>query len=238
MNSTTDGASEVEATSPVSAWRVVLVMAVLAAVGAAFAAGLFLGREEAKAVIASTREIETERDALNRQIAELKQEAIVLQRTRQIDAEANKTAQDDLRKAQDERLVLEKEVSFLRRLIKEGGGGILRVQEFKLTAAEKPGEFVYSFTVTQLIQDYGDSEGAIAIKVAGKQEGKETTLPLSKLSGSEPKTHKMTFRHFQNFGGVIVLPDDLEPENIVIEIKPSTKKLLPLTETFAWSVGD
>jgi hypothetical protein len=219
-------------------WRLLLVVFVLAAIGAAFAGGLFLGREEAKAVIAGVAELEAERDALSEQLAELKQEAIVLERTRQIDLEANRTAQEELKKAQDERLKLEREVSFFRRLIQEGGGGILRVQEFKLSPADEARKFGYSFTVTQLIQDFGESEGKITLKLAAKRDGNTTTLPLSKLPGSEPTTHKMKFRHFQNFEGTIVLPDDLEPENLVIEINPSTKKLLPLTETFAWNAGD
>jgi len=219
-------------------WRLLIVVFVLAAVGAAFAGGLFLGREDTNAVIAGVEALEKERDALKGQLAELKQEAIVLQRTRQIDLEANRTAQEELKKAQDERLALEKEVSFFSRLIREGGGGILRVQEFKLTPAEKAGEFGYSFTVTQIIQDFGESAGTIDLKVSGKKDGKETTLPLSKLSGSEPTKHKMKFQHFQNFEGVIALPDDVQPENLIIEVKPSTKKLLPLTETFAWNAGD
>lgn len=219
-------------------WRLVLVLFVLAAIGGAFSGGLLLGREDSKAVIAGVANLERERDALNEQLAALKQEAIVLERTRQIDLEANRTAQGELRKAQDERLKLEKEVSFFRRLIQEGGGGILRVQELKLYPGEEEGKFGYSFTVTQLIQDFGQSEGNITLKVAAKRDGKTATLSLSKLPGSEPKAHNMKFQHFQNFEGILILPDDVVPENLVIEIKPSTKNLLPLTETFPWSAGD
>lgn len=219
-------------------WRFVTVVLVIGALGVAFAGGVLLGREEAKAVAAGIQALGSERDAIAEQLAEAKRECAVLERTRQIDIEANRTAQDELRKAQDERLALVKEVSFFRRLIQEGGGGILRVQELNLVEADEPGEFIYSFTVSQLIQDFGESEGSIVLKVAGKRDVKQTTIPLSKLPGSEPTTHKMNFRHFQNFEGRIVLPDEFEPDNLVIEIKPSSKKLLPLTETFAWNVHE
>ena len=112
------------------------------------------------------------------------------------------------------------------------------MQEFKLFPGDAAGKFGYRFTVTQLIQDFGQSAGNVTLKVAAKRDGKTTTLSLSKLPGSEPKTHKMKFQHFQNFEGILVLPEDVEPENLIIEIKPSTKKLLPLTETFAWNAGD
>ena len=219
-------------------WRFVTVVLVIGALGVAFAGGVLLGREEAKAVAAGIQALGSERDAIAEQLAEAKRECAVLERTRQIDIEANRTAQDELRKAQDERLALVKEVSFFRRLIQEGGGGILRVQELNLVEEDEPGEFIYSFTVSQLIQDFGESEGSIVLKVAGKRDEKQTTIPLSKLPGSEPTTHKMNFRHFQNFEGRIVLPDEFEPDNLVIEIKPSSKKLLPLTETFAWNVHE
>jgi hypothetical protein len=181
---------------------------------------------------------QAEKEALAAELAELRQQTIALERSRQIDAEASRTVQDELRKAQDERLALEKEVSFFRRLVQEGGGGILRVQDLKLSETNERKEFEYSFTVSQIIQDFGESRGTIVVKVAGKKNGKEATVPLSKLSGSEPQSHAMKFRHFQNFEGRITLPDDLEPENLIIEIKPSTGKLLPLTETFAWRVGE
>jgi len=219
-------------------WRLVLALLVVAAIGVAFAGGLRLGREEAESLRIGFAALAKERDGLAERIGELEQEAIVFERTRKIDLEANQTAQEDLKKAQDERLALEKEVSFLRRLIQEGGGGFLRIQDLKLTQMDEPGELAYSFTVSQIMQDFGESEGMIELKVAGRLDGEEQTLPLSKLTGSEPTKHAMKFRHFQSFEGRIRLPDALQPQNLVIEIKPTTSNLPPLVESYAWSVGD
>ena len=76
------------------------------------------------------------------------------------------------------------------------------------------------------------------MKVSGKRDGKEVTLSLDQLPGSEPQTHKMKFKHFQNFEGSIKIPDGLEPDHLIVEIKPSTKNLLPIAETLGWEVGE
>ena len=217
---------------------VLLSVLVLAAVVASFLVGVYLAQEQGERLEQRAQALAEERDRLGEQLSTLQQEKIVLERTLKIDREANHTAQESLKQAQDERLGLEKEVSFLKRLIREGGGGILRVQDFKLTRADTSEEFGYSFTVTQLIQDFGESSGRVEITVAGKRDGKEAAIPLVKLAGSKPTAHKMQFQHFQNFEGRIKLPDDLDAENLIVKVKPSSKKLIPVTETFAWSVAD
>lgn len=220
--------------------RFFLTFLLLVAIGAVAVAAFFVGtrfeRETSVPLIDRLGVLEEERNALFATVLDLKQQRIVLERSQQIDREANKIAAKQLKEAQDERLALEKEVSFLRRLMQEGGGGILQPRDFKLETAVEPGSFVYSFTIQQLIPDFGESTGSVEIKVVGKRDGKEITLPLDKLAGSEPERHQMEFKHFQSFAGSIQMPDDIEPENLVVEIKPKTAKLSPVSETFSWVV--
>lgn len=215
-----------------------IVLLVLSAISGAFVAGVFLAREEAKPVEAVVVALTQERDVLVEQLAAVKQEQIVLDRTLQIEREANSTAREGLKAAQDERLTLEKEASFLKRLIREGGGGILKVQDVALAPGEEEGLFAYSFTVSQLISEFSESAGTVALKLAGKLDGEEVTLGLDKLAGSKPTSHKMHFKHFQHFEGTIQVPEDMEPETLVIELKPTTKKLIPVTDTFPWGSAD
>jgi len=211
-----------------------LLVLVGAAVGVAFFAGVQYGREASVPLIEQIDSIEQERDVLSARVAELKQQNIVLERSQQIDREASKTASKQLKDAQDERLAAEKEVSFLRRLIQEGGGGILQPRDFKLEKSDEPGEFGYSFTIRQLIPEFGESTGRVDLKILGTRDGKDVSLSVDKLKGSEPTSHKMEFKHFQSFAGRIRVPDDFDPESLVVEIKPSTSKLIPVSETFPW----
>ena len=204
-------------------------------VGGAFYAGIRFEREASKPFIESMRVTEQERDALLAQVAELKQQRIVLERSQQIDREAYGAVSEELKEAQDERLAVEKEVSFLRRLTQDGGGGILQAKDFELIEVGDTGEFGYSFTIRQLIGDFGESVGDVEVKLVGKRDGEETTLPLGKLAGSKPKSHKMKLKHFQTFAGLVRVPDDFEPESLVVEIKPKTVGAVPGSETFPWT---
>jgi len=211
-----------------------LVVAVGVAGGGVYFFRSQLGLDASRPTTESMRAVERDRDALSAQAEELRHRIIVLERSQQIDRETNRAASEQLKVAQDERLALEKEVSFLRRLIGEGGGGILQPTDFELKSTERPREFRYSLTIRQLIQDFGESTGSVEIQVVGKRDGAEVTLPLSKLKGSEPTRHKMSFKHFQNFEGSISIPEGFEPENLVVDIKPSTNKLVPVSEVFPW----
>lgn len=213
-----------------------LLLAVGAAIGAAFFAGAAYEREASLPLVEEVRVVEGERDSLAAEVAELKQQNIRLERSQQIDREASKIAANQLKEAQDDRLAVEKEVSFLRRLIQEGGGGILQPKDFKLKETGEPRRFAYSFTIQQLIPGFGESVGSVEIKVLGKHDGEEQTLTLDKLEGSAPAVHKMEFNHFQSFEGIVQLPEGFEAENLVVEIKPKTAKLIPVSETFPWSI--
>ena len=204
------------------------------AVSGAFLAGIRLEQNVSGPLVEKARLMEEERDALMEQVSELKQQRIVLERSCQIDREAARTLSEKLKAGQDERLAIEKEVSFLRRLIQEGGGGILQARDLDLRRGQEPGEFGYSFTIRQLIGDFGESVGDVLIQLAGKRDGEEIILTLADLEGSEPVSHHMKLKHFQTFEGIVRIPDDFAAENLVVEIKPATANLIPVSETFPW----
>lgn len=210
----------------------------VAVAGGAFFGGVMLERKESAALAVRLEAVELERDELSAKVRELRQQSIVLERSQQIDREANRNALEQLKEAQDERLGLEKEVSLLRRLVSEGGAGILQVKDVVITAADEPELFRYSFMVTQVIQDFGEVSGRVRLKISGKRDGTEVTLSLSKLEGSDPMRQEMKLKHFQNFEGSLQLPEDFEPESLVVDIEPTTERLLPVSQTFPWGVAD
>jgi len=165
------------------------------------------------------RTVGSERDAPFDRISNLKQQNIIFIQSQQIDREVSRNLSRQLKEAQDKQLALEKEVPLLRHLIQEGAGGFLQLKDFKIEATGTPGEFRYGFTVRQLVQGFRESTGKIEIRVIGER-GETTDL-----------YHKMKFNHFQNFQGSIKVPDDFEPERLVIEVKPKTDKITPVSET-------
>lgn len=174
--------------------------------------------------------LEEERDALRQQLA-------ALERASQVDREASRLAQVELKRYQEESQELEKDLEFLRNLVEHDAKGALRIKEFKLSAGENNRTFNYRFTVSQAKQDFGMSKGRILISVEGTLEGAIKTLTLAELTKEKTENHKMRFRHFQNFQGKILLPEGFSPDSLVMEVEPDSKKLAPLRKSFDWVVG-
>lgn len=175
--------------------------------------------------------------ALTRERNELRQKLAALERSSQIDREASRLAQMELKKLQEERQELEKDLEFLRNLVEDEGAGTLRIKVFKLAAADKEREYSYRFTVSQVKEDFGMSKGRIDISIEGSFEGAAKTLKLTELAVDKKKSHKMSFRHFQHIQGQLLLPEGFTPDSLIVEVSPETKKLPPLRESFDWVVG-
>jgi len=193
---------------------------------------------EALQAIQALQTLQGERDGLAEALAEANKQGILCERTREIDRERDLVAQAELKAAQDERLALAREVSSLKRVIREGGKGVVAVQDLRLASTEAKREFSYSFTLTQLVEEFGPSKGGIEIKLTGKQGSKDETLALKQLKGSKPSKLTMDFEHFQNLEGRLVLPQGFEPHTLVVEVNPKGEKLVGSVETFPWRPGD
>jgi len=177
----------------------------------------------------AVEQLEAERD-------ELRHELTALRRSSQIDREATKLAQMELVKLQEQRQELEREVEFLRNLVEDGATGALRIKEFKLSSSGKEREFDYRFTVSQTKEDFGWTKGDVVLSVAGSDESGAKILRLPEISVDKDESHKIKFRHFQNIKSTIRLPEGFNPDSVTVEVKPSVKKLAPITESFDWLV--
>ncbi len=96
--------------------------------------------------------------------------------------------------------------------------------------------FRYRFTVSQALKGAARVTGWIYIEVVGERGEEEVTLSLQELSGGSEKL-KMRFRHFQDIDGEIDLPEGFLPRSMVVNIKPTNKKLPPLKKRFDWLVA-
>jgi len=170
------------------------------------------------------------------QMAALKQEGVVLDRSLQIERETVRSLQSQLKEVQDERLTLIKESKYLKRLIRDGGKGAVRVHDLRLTAAEGDRRYRYGFTVTQLVPGVGESSGRVVLSVDGEQDGKDVSVPLRDLPDADPKDLPMRFEFFQNYQGVFALPDGLEPRGVSVTIEPDGDGILRTSEAFPWVI--
>lgn len=173
--------------------------------------------------------LEQERNALRRELAMVKQDA-------EVDRESIASIRERIKQLQDERLKMEEELAFLRGIVSTTSKKqALRVQNFKLEPGLEGNQYLYRFSVTQVINSGIVAKGVIAISVEGLQDGSARVLPLAEISDDKSSHIKMRFRFFQNVEGKLQLPDGFEPASFNVEVKPSGGKLETVKESFNWS---
>ena len=167
--------------------------------------------------------------ALERERDELRQQIVALERSSQIDREATRVAREEYRRLQDETQEQVRKTEFFRSLVQEGGAGSLRTKGFELFAVAGERVYGYRFTIRQVKEDFGVSEGEVLILVEGAQDGERKTLGPEKV--------KMRFRHFQRIEGKLRLPDGFDPVALVVDVQPISKNLAALKQRFEWQLG-
>jgi hypothetical protein len=177
-----------------------------------------------------------ERDTLRALLAESERQRAGLERAAQVDKEASRAISEELKKAQDARLELDRELAYLKRLVQTGGQGAIQVYDMRLAPGSKPSEARYSFTITQLIQGFGRTSGKVRLSIEGIRGEKRTSLGLRELPFADPRTLTMDFEHFQNLQGVVEIPDGFIPQSIVVDIQPSSGRLLATSASFPWEL--
>jgi hypothetical protein len=219
-------------------WWQLLALALNAVVlAAAFWVGFDLGQTRGGALAVApipTTMTPEQCDGRKDEISALRQQGAVLERTRQIEQETNRSLQDQLKQVQGERLALVKEASYLKRLIQDGGRGVVRVQDLRLSAGEGPRAVRYAFTLTQLIPGFGESQGLVKLAVTGTQKDQARAFDLEQLPGAEPTRLSMRFEHFQSFQGEFSLPEGFIPKTVEVTLVPEGDQLTATSESFTW----
>jgi hypothetical protein len=176
-------------------------------------------------------------EALRQERATLRQRVAALERSSQIDRESVRRTRKLIEEYQSERLKLEEELTFLRGIISQAATkGGLSIHNFELAANGEEGVYRFRFTVSQVLKNFGVARGGISITLDGTKEGQESSLSLADVTKDKKESLSMRFKHFQNYEGVIRLPKDFKPTALTVEVKPTNKKLSPVSRRFKWVV--
>lgn len=204
--------------------------------------GFDVGREQAGDTL---RDLRSENAGQRKQISDLEQQRdrlkerlAGLERSNQVDREAVRQVREQLRVQQEERSRMEQELTFLRGMVStKDERDSIRIQKFKLRSANAPGKYYFSFTLTRVVDNDGVANGSIFFAVDGMQNGEPRWLPLRELTESKNETLKMKFNNFQDVEGLVRLPEAFKPRRVIVEIKPSNKKLPEVKKHFDWVVS-
>ncbi len=167
---------------------------------------------------------------------ESSRQATMLERNSQIDDSASGELKAALVKTQNEVLTLKKELSFYKSIVSpEQGGRSLAIQTIGLKQ-DDDGNYHYKLMVSQRGRNDRLVRGMVTIHIEGTNDlGEVQTLALSTVSNDTKIPMKFGFKYFQNFTGVMKLPDGFFADILHVKVKPSTGKIKAINEQFVWS---
>jgi len=180
-------------------------------------------------------QLQAQLDEAQAEIVESNRQATMLKRNSRIDGDASSQLKGTLSKAQSEVLELKKELSFYKSIVApEQGSRSIAIQTIQLKQNESGG-YDYKIMVSQRGRNDRFARGIIDVSIEGVKKGQPVTLKLADVSNETKKPMKFGFKYFQNFEGVITLPEAFLPDTVRIKVKPSTGKIKAIDEQFAWS---
>jgi len=220
-----------------SLFRLLVTLGWLIALGATFALGYAVASYDSADALAEVDALRSEAARLSEEVAHGRAERVRLERAHQMDREARRQAQQSLAELQRERLALRKRLSYLQRLVRDGDKGVVVIKELQLFEGDAPGRYRFDMVLSQLVAQDLPTQGAAKVRVIVARDGEEQSLTLDELPGSTPATIPIDFDHFQIVRGEIVLPEDLVPQRLIVDIQPDGQLLAPSSEAFLWPVG-
>ena len=169
------------------------------------------------------------------EIVENKRQATMLERNSFIDDDASSQLKETLAQAQNEVLVLKKELSFYKSIVApEQGSRSLAIQTIQLKA-NAAGGYDYKIMVSQRGRNDQFARGTVDVSIKGVSKGQPVTLKLAEVSNDTKEPMKFGFKYFQNFEGAMILPEAFQPDVIHVNVKPGKGKIKAIDEQFAWS---
>ena len=181
-------------------------------------------------------ELEEKLEKTQDEIIESSRQTTMLERNSQIDDSASGELKDTLVMTQNEVLDLKKELSFYKSIVSpEQGGRSLAIKTIGLVQDDN-GNYHYKLMVSQRGRNDRLARGTIVVSIEGTNDFGETQmLALSKISNDTKIPMKFGFKYFQNFTGVMKLPDGFFADILHVKVKPSAGKIKAINEQFVWS---
>lgn len=169
------------------------------------------------------------------EIIESNRQTTMLERNSRIDDDASVQLKETLAQAQSEVLELKKELSFYKSIVApEQGNRSLAIQTIQLKKNAEGG-YHYKIMVSQRGRNDRLARGTIVVSIEGVNKGQPVTLQLAEVSNDTKNPLKFGFKYFQNFEGVMNLPEAFQPGLLRIKVNPNAGKIKALDEQFAWS---
>jgi len=227
--------------SPVRFWATRLAIVALVVVGGylVYEFGRIQAGYDLVDAASERREYKQRIGTLEDEISALKEQVALLETHREIDREAYREVESSLTELQAKIQEQRDAIAFYRGIVSpQDGNAGLRVQDLKLTRGSHEREFNLRLVLVQAMQHDRKVSGDVSLSVAGNENGVEKTYALADLlpqdaSGDWP----FSFRYFQDFTRLLVLPDGFTPERIHVEVHSKTRSIASIEQNFNWEAS-
>jgi transposase len=186
--------------------------------------------------IAAEKSIETLQERvgfLEQENQRLSDEAAYHDRSSKIEHQALEEIRSVLEQKDAEVLTLKEELAFYRSLVSPSDMRPgLHIQSLDLEKGEATGEYRYKLVLSLVRGENRYAKGKVSIEVRGLSNGKPDKLAVK----AKGKDIAFSFRYFQRIEGSLKLPEGFKPQSINISVLPTSKKMEPVEQEFAWQV--
>jgi hypothetical protein len=219
-------------------WLLGLLAILLAIITLVWSAYLYGQREagfDRTQAMKAVSNLQQQLEDLQKRYDENQHKAAMIERTSQIDGDANKQLKKSLNDSQQQVLDLKKELAFYKSVVTpEHEKRSLAIQTIQLQQDET-GEYRYKVMVTQRGRNDKLVRGSIKITIEGSEAGQVKELNLADVSKSAKNVTKFSFKYFQNFEGTMNLPTTFTPENMRVVVTSSSYGVAKIDELYSWA---
>ena len=176
---------------------------------------------------------------LENKIINLKQKVAILETNREVDRESYKVVEESLLTLQVKIQEQRETIAFYRGIVSPSDGKSgLRVQDLTLTRGKQEREFNIRLVLVQAMKHDRKVSGDVNLTIAGSIDGVEKSFVFTDLLPVDAeRAWIFSFRYFQNFDRLVVLPDGFTPERITVGVRSRTRSISSIEESFAWETS-
>lgn len=232
--------------------RISILLLAVALLWGAFELGYMQSEEDIIEAKGGRNSLLVQQKVLKKQNKELNKELLHLERKYLLEQESCQLLKSAMNKDQRKIAELEKELKFYKGIVspeKTKKSIYLQSLEIKplrvtnttnVSAEKHKNQYQFKFIVAQKVKKRNYTKGHIKVFIAGRQSNKPIKLSLISLLVDDPKAKKdkvfkFSFKYFQEFNGIMTLPEGMIPESVEVVIETKKKQsMIELTE-LGWS---
>ena len=182
----------------------------------------------------SVAELKEKLEASRQKIGELEKENTRLVKSTEVEMQAAEQNKHTLREKEIQLSKLNEELVFYRSLLApENAASGVEVRDFNLRASGTS-EYHYDFLLTQSSRNNRVAKGKVNVTIDGKQGDIMRRIKVTDIKMSNGKSLIYSFKYFQRLNGVFELPKDFKPQQVLVEVAPSSQSKPPMQLSYTW----